>query len=163
MYRSLIVKTGINNRRITLIILLLIVVTSCQAALPPPPITVSVADEFILHPIQSTVILGTDITLKLIAVSSDERCPLKIECAVSGPVTLTISIQKGNNEATEFVLQTFTDNNGRAPAISFEGIQDRVENEGYMIQVKSVLPYPLNRSDEIKDSEYQVSFIVMPK
>ena len=141
------------------IIFLLFLLTSCQAAPPTPPITASVSNEFILRPGQSAAILGTDLTLKLTAVSSDERCPLEIECAMSGPVSLTISIQKGDNEATEFVLQTFTDNDGRTLEMSFEGIKDRVEYDGYVFQVKAVLPFPLKRSDEIKSSEYQVSFI----
>ncbi len=156
-------ETGINNRLIAPIILLLIALTSCQAAPPTPPITASVSDEFILRPGQSAAILGTDLTLKLIAISSDERCPLEIECAMSGPVSLSISIQNAENTPAEFTLQTFTGSDGHAPDMSFEGIQDRVEFEGYIIQVKAVLPYPLKRSGEIKDSEYQVSFIVTPK
>jgi hypothetical protein len=156
-------ETGINNRLIIPIILLLIALTSCQSAPPAPPITASVSDEFILRPSQSAAILSADLTLKLIAVSSDERCPLEIECAMSGPVTLTISIQKGDNEPTEFTLQTFTDNDGRAPEISFEGIKNNVEYESYIIHVKSVLPYPLKHTGEIKDSEYQVSFVVTSK
>lgn len=154
---------SLNIRFAIPIILLAIALTSCQTAPPPPPITAPVNDEFILRSSQSASISGTDLTLKLIAVSSDERCPLDIECAMSGPVSLSISIQNETNAAVEFTLQTFTDNDGRAPDMSFEGIQDRVEFEGYIIQVKAVSPYPIKRSGEIKDSEYQVSFIVMPK
>ncbi len=152
-----------NIRFAISIILLATALTSCQTAPPPPPITAPVNDEFILRSSQSAAISGTDLTLKLIAVSSDERCPLDIECAMSGPVSLSISIQNETNAAVEFTLQTFTDNDGRAPDMSFEGIQDRVEFEGYIIQVKAVSPYPIKRSGEIKDSEYLVSFIVMPK
>lgn len=154
---------SLNIRFAIPIILLAIALTSCQTAPPPPPITAPVNDEFILRSNQSAAISGTGLTLKLIAVSSDERCPLDIECAMSGPVSLSISIQNETNAAVEFTLQTFTDNDGRAPDMSFEGIQDRVEFEGYIIQVKAVSPYPIKRSGEIKDSEYQVSFIVMPK
>ena len=154
---------SLNIRFAIPIILLAIALTSCQTAPPPPPITAPVNDEFILRSSQSAAISGTDLTLKLIAVSSDERCPLDIECAMSGPVSLSISIQNETNAAVEFTLQTFTDNDGRAPDMSFEGIQDRVEFEGYIIQVKAVSPYPIKRSGEIKDSEYLVSFIVMPK
>jgi hypothetical protein len=156
-------KTGINNRFILPIIFLLIALTSCQATPPTPPITASVSDEFILRPGQSAAILGTDLTLKLIAISSDERCPLEIECAMSGPVTLSISIQHAENTPAAFALQTFTGSDGRAPEMSFEGIQDRMKFEGYNFQVKAVLPYPLNRFGEIKDSEYQVSFVVTLK
>lgn len=154
---------SLNIRFAIPIILLAIALTSCQTAPPPPPITAPVNDEFILRSSQSAAISGADLTLKLIAVSSDERCPLDIECAMSGPVSLSISIQNETNAAVEFTLQTFTDNDGRAPDMSFEGIQDRVEFEGYIIQVKAVSPYPIKRSGEIKNSEYLVSFIVMQK
>ena len=156
-------KIFLNGRFIFLLILLLIALTSCQAAPPPPPITASVSDEFILRPSQSAAILGTDLTLKLIAITSDERCPLEIECAMSGPVSLSISIQSTENAPAEFALQTFTGNDGRTPDMSFEGIQDRVEFDGYLIQIKAVQPYPTKSTAEIKNSEYQVSFIVMPK
>ncbi len=155
-------KIFLNGRFIFLLILLLIALTSCQAAPPPPPITASVSDEFVLRPGQSAAILGTDLTLKLIAITSDERCPLEIECAMSGPVSLSISIQSTENAPAEFALQTFTGNDGRTPDMSFEGIQDRVEFEGYIIQVKAVLPYPIKRSSEINDSDYQISFVVTP-
>lgn len=152
-----------NNRLIAPMILLLILLTSCQAALPPPPIPASVNDEFILTPGQSAEITNTGLTLHLIAVSGDERCPIELECAMSGPVTLSISIQKGEDNPAEFILQTFSDSNGRAPEGPFEGIQDRMNYEGYVFQVKAVLPYPLKSMGEVKDSEYQVSFVVSPK
>lgn len=152
-----------NNRLITPLILLILLLASCQLTPPPPPITASVSGEFILTPGQSTAITGTDLTLKLIAIPGDERCPIEIECAASGPVTLSISIQKGENKPVEFTLQAFIDNNGRAPEGPFEGIQDRMEYEGYLIRVKGVLPYPVKSMGEVKDSEYQVSFEVTSK
>ncbi len=79
------------------------------------------------------------------------------------PRLIIISIQNAENTPAEFALQTFTDNNGRTPEMSLEGIQDHMEFERYNFQVKAVLPYPLKRFGEIKDSEYQVSLIVTPK
>ncbi|MBE0670282.1 MAG: hypothetical protein IH588_06825 [Anaerolineales bacterium] len=149
-----------NNRLFILLILPAIILTSCQAPLPPPPITAAVNEDFILRPGQSAAIDSTDLTIQLIAISGDERCPLKIECAMSGPVTLTIFIQKGDDEPAKFNLQTFTDNTGRAPEMSFEGIQDRVEYEGYVFRIKSVMPYPVDSMREIRDSDYRVSFVV---
>lgn len=152
-----------NERLIAPLILLIVLITSCRSSPPPPPIPASVNDEFILAPGQSAAITGTDLTLKLIAVSGDERCPLEIECTESGPVTLSIAIQKAANGPAEFTLQTFTDNNGRAPKGPFEGIQDLMEFEGHIIRVMAVLPYPVNSMGAIKDSEYQVSFVVTSK
>lgn len=152
-----------NKRLIPSIILFFLILTSCQAATPPPPITASVGDEFILASGQPAAIINTDLTLRLIGISNDGRCPSEIECAISGPVSLTISIQKGDHEPTEFALQTFTDDDGRAPEGPFEGIQDRVEYEGYIFRIKAVSPYPVNLNDTIKDSEYRVSFTVVSK
>ena len=139
---------------------LTLLLASCQPATPPPPLTVSVDEEFVLAPGQSAILADAGLTLTLIAVSSDERCPSEIECFASGPVTLTVSAQKGSGEAVEFILQTFTSNNGLAPTMEFEGIQDRVMFEGHQIKITSVLPYPAKSMSEIKASEYRVSFLI---
>jgi hypothetical protein len=49
---------------------------------------------------------------------------------MSGPVSLSIAVQKEAAAPVEFAMQTFTSNNGRAPDGPFEGIEDRVEYEG---------------------------------
>ena len=139
---------------------LTLLLASCRPATPPPPLTVSVGTEFTLAPGQSAILADAGLTLTFIAVSSDERCPSEIECFASGPVTLTVSAQKGSGEAVEFILQTFTSNNGLAPTMEFEGIQDRVMFEGHQIKITSVLPYPAKSMSEIKASEYRVSFLI---
>jgi len=139
---------------------LTLLLASCQPATPPPPLTISAGTEFTLTPGQSAILADADLTLTLIVVSNDARCPSKIECAASGPVTLTVSMQKGSGEAVEFTLQTFTSNNGLAPTMEFEGIQDRVIFEGYQVKITSVLPYPAKSMSEIKASDYRVSFLI---
>jgi hypothetical protein len=93
---------------------------------------------------------------------SDERCPSEIECAASGPVTVSLSVQQDGETPSMFSLQTFTDQDGRAPSGSFEGIEDRIEIGDYLIQVVGVLPYPQNLSG-IKPSDYQATFMVTEK
>jgi hypothetical protein len=132
-------------------------------ATPPPPLTVSVDEEFVLAPGQSATVVDTGLTLKLIAVSSDERCPSEIECFASGPVTLSVSAQKDSSEATDLVLQTFTSNDGLAPTMEFEGIQSQTLFEGYRIKVTSALPYPARSKTEIKASDYRVGFVITQK
>ena len=144
---------------ITLFLLVLPTLITCGSA-TPSPITGTLASEFTLAPDQTVTLENTDLSIRLIGVSDDQRCPSEIECTMSGPVSLTISVQKDSEAPVEFDLQTFTSNNGRAPEGSFEGIEDRIEYEGYVIQVKSVLPYPAKAFDEIKDSEYRVSFLI---
>lgn len=157
----MLITKSVKKRFIPRVIFLFLWLTSCQPAPLPPPVTASLNEEFILRPGQSAAISNTGVSVQLIAITGDERCPLNMECAMSGPVTLTISVQK--EKTTEFTLQTFTDNNGRAPEITFKGIQDRIELETYIIQVKSVSPYPLDLSAKIKDSEYQASFVMTSK
>jgi hypothetical protein len=141
------------------LLLLVMLLTACQIA-TPSPITATTDAEFTLAPDQTVTIESTGISLRLIVVSGDERCPSEIECAMSGPVSVMISVQKKDESPVEFALQTFTSNDGRAPDGSFEGIENRIEYEGFIIQVKRVLPYPAKAFDEIKDSEYRVSFLV---
>ena len=142
--------------------LLVLLLTACQSA-TPAPIIAAIGTEFTLAPDQAVTIENTSLHLRLIGIAGDERCPSEIECAMSGPVSLTISFQKDAESPVEYSLQTFTSNDGRAPEGHFEGIEDNLEYEGFVIQVKSVLPYPAKSADEIKDSEYQVSFIVTEK
>ena len=142
--------------------LLVLLLTACQSA-TPSPITAAIGAEFTLAPGQAATIENTGLSIRLVGVTGDERCPSEIECAMSGPVSLTISVQKDAASPVEYALQTFTSNDGRSPRGHFEGIEDNIEHEGYIIQVKSVLPYPAKLADEIKESEYQVSFLVTEK
>ena len=140
--------------------ILIIVLTACQPATPLPPILIAETAEFTLAPDQTGTLVSAGLYVRLIGVASDERCPSEIECAVSGPVSISLAVKIGNGEESQINLQTFTDNNGRAPFMQFEGIEDRVVYEGYTFQVTSVLPYPVNLTNPIKDSEYRVTLIV---
>ena len=126
----------------------------------PPPITAVTGEEFTLAPGQLVMITDAGFTMTLVSVSGDERCPLEIECAESGPVTLTATIQSGSGAPAEMVFQTFTDNDGRVPEMEFQGMTDRVEFEGYLVRVESILPFPQMSVSEIGDTDYRVSFTV---
>ena len=104
----------------------------------------------------------TALTITFNSVLSDERCPSEIECAASGPVTVSLSVQQGNEPPANLILQIFTDVNGRAPGRQFEGIEDCVEVGAHLIRLVGVLPYPQNLS-RIKASDYQATFTVMEK
>lgn len=146
-------------KNVTSILLSILFLAACRTA-TPAPITSIVDAEFTLAPGQIATIENTNLVIHLIGITNDERCPSEIECAISGPVSLSIAVQRSIDTSVEFDLQTFTSNDGRAPDGAFEGIEDRIEYQGYLIQVKSVLPYPAKAFDEIKDSEYRVIFIV---
>jgi hypothetical protein len=141
-------------------ILLVLLLTACQTATPLPPVTGTEGGEFSLAADQTATITNTDLTIRLIGVAGDERCPSEIECAMSGPVSLSLSVQQGQADPAAINLQTFTDNTGRTPDMQFEGIKDREVVGGYLIRVRSVTPYPSSPSKKIKASEYRVVLIV---
>ncbi|MCC6499119.1 MAG: hypothetical protein IT313_02510 [Anaerolineales bacterium] len=149
-------------QRVAILAILLTALFACQNSTPTPlaPITTATETEFTLGPGQSAAIVDAVFTIRLIGVTSDGRCPIEIECVESGPVTLTITLQKAPGEPMEYTLQALTNYDGRSADGPFEGIQDRIEYEGYVIRVKSVLPYPLKSMSEVEDWEYRVSFIV---
>ena len=139
-------------------LLLAVLLVACQPATPLPPITAVLGEEFALTPGQTVTFSDAGLAITFVSVSSDQRCPLEIECAASGPVSVTVAVRSGSDTPNEIIFQTFTDNNGRVPELEFEGMQDRAEFEGYLIRVESVLPFPQKSVSEIKDEYYLVSF-----
>jgi hypothetical protein len=147
---------------VTLFIFVLLLLVACQPT-TPSPIKAVLDTEFTLAANQTADVEGAGLSIRLMGISGDNRCPSEVECVESGFVSLVITAQKHARDPVELILETFTGNNGLAPEGPFEEIQDRVEYEGYVIQVKSILPYPVKAFDEIEDSEYRVSFLVMEK
>jgi hypothetical protein len=136
---------------------------ACQTATPETSVTAAVNEEFSLAPGQSAAVKGTDLILTFDSVLSDERCPSVVECAASGPVTVSLSVRQGNGTPIDFTLQTFTDQNGRSPNVQFEGVTNRAEVGDYLIRVARVTPYPKDLSPEIGPSEYRVTLLVSRK
>ena len=137
---------------------------ACQttpAPSQPPVANLTVHAELPLAPGQSAAVTNTDLTITFHSIVSDERCPSESECLTSGPVTVSLSIQQGDNPATGFTLQTFTDENGRSPNVQFEGITNRAEVGEYLVQIASVTPYPEERSTPIEPAEYRLTLWVL--
>ena len=139
-----------------------ILLVACQAT-PISPLIADEGVELVLAPGGSATIKDTGLTINLISVLSDDRCPSDVECTESGPVQLSLAAQKENGISTELMMQTFTENDGRSPAMEFEGITDRIVYEGYLIRIVGVLPYPENLSTSIRQNDYRVSFLVTEK
>ena len=146
------------------ILLVTLLLTACQSErTPSAPAPVPLDAHIILAPGQSTAETGTDLTITFHSVVSDERCPSQVECAASGPVTVSLSVQQGNGSPNDFTLQTFTDQNGRAPNVQFEGVTNRAEVGEYLIQIAGVTPYPADPSTKIDPSQYRVGLAVLKK
>ena len=147
-------------KKTVLVVIILVFLLGCGVSAPLPTVTASLGAEFTLAPGQSARVGGTDIEITLVGVPGDGRCPLLIECAMSGPVTVTIAIKAGANVSGEFQLTNFTDSDGRVPSMDFEGMSPRVELNGYSIRMISILPFPQQSVSEIADDEYRVTFTV---
>jgi hypothetical protein len=147
-------------RRLAIFLAFTFLLTACLPATPPPTVDAALDTEFTLASDQTASITDTGLSIRLIGVAGDGRCPSELECAMSGPVSLSLSVQMDGGDPVNMDLQTFTDNNGRAPGMEFEGIKDRMAYEGYLIRVVGVLPYPVHSSGEVKDSEYRVTLVV---
>jgi hypothetical protein len=140
---------------------LICILAACRTATTQAPPGPAVPDmEISLAPGQSTTVTGTDLTIIFHAVESDERCPREIECVASGPVTVSLSVQQGDDAPNDFILQTFTDVNGRSPNVQFEGITNRAQVGGYVIQLAAITPYPVDSTTEIEPSAYRLGLMI---
>lgn len=149
------------ERTLAYLALVCVLATSCQTA--NPTIETPLNAEFTLARDQSARIKATNLTVTFSSVLSDDRCPIEVECAASGPVTVTLSIQReGEDLPANVTLETFTNQEGRAPAEDIEGVEAFADIGEYVIRVVGVLPYPRNLSG-IKASDYQATFVVIPK
>jgi len=138
--------------------------TACQpgpAPSSPGPATLNI--EITLAPDQSAAVTGTDLIITFHSVVSDDRCPSDVECAASGPVTVSLSVQQGNGAPNEFTLQTFTDLDGRSPNVQFEGVTNRAEVGDYVIQIAGVTPYPTSSTTPIEASAYRLALLISNK
>jgi len=149
-----------NIRQSGIILALSIILSACRPATPRPPFNIIAGENFTLASEETAIITDAGFAVTLLSVGGDARCPANIECAASGPVSVSISIQKGPGLPVEFNMQTFTSDDGQATDFTFEGIQSEVEFEEYTIRIKSVLPYPQELEEKIKPGDYRVTFLV---
>jgi len=159
-------KNVISKQHVFLVFLAILLI-ACRAITPlypkPEDLTVTTDSEFTLAPGQKAILTDTGFSVQLIGVGSDQRCPSKIECAASGPVSVSLFVQAADGTPIKMDLQTFTGNDGRAPEMQFEGIKSQADYDGYVIQIKGVLPYPAESFNEIKDSDYRVTLLITPE
>ncbi len=136
------------------------VLSACQMATPLSSLAATLDNEFTLGPEQSAAVTDTDLTITFHSVVGDERCPREVECAASGPVTVSLSVWQGNGAPADFTLQTFTDQDGRSPNVQFEGVTNRAQVGDYLIQIVRVTPYPQNPTTKVQPSDYRLALLV---
>ena len=146
------------------LLFLICMLAACQpTATSSSPGPALLNTESTLAPDQSAALTGTDLTITFHSVVSDDRCPSDVECAASGPVTVSLSVQQGNEAPSDFILQTFTDLDGRSPNVQFEGVTNRAEVGDYVIQIAGVTPYPTSSTIPIEASAYRLALLVSNK
>ena len=143
----------------TVSILLILLLSACKAG-TPETVAAKTASEFSLSEGQTAEVSDAGISITFISLSGDSRCPLGKECAMSGPVTLSLAIRDQGGTQTTEVLQTFTDILGLAPDMEFEGIKDRTTVDRYLVKIISVLPYPESNTFSIGEPDYQITLKV---
>lgn len=150
----------IKTKRIVSSLFFITTIAACQSATALPSVTADIDHEFTLASGQSATITSTDLTITFNSVLSDDRCPSEVECAANGPVTVSLSVQQGNSSPTDFILQTFTDQNGSSPNVQFEGITSSAQVGDYLIRITSLTLYPKNLSPKIEPAEYRLGLVV---
>src|SRR5829696_2545549 len=108
-----------KTKNLFLFLLFGFILARCRTAAPLPLLTAGMDNEFTLALEQSAVVTGADLTITLNSVVSDDRCPSEVECVASGSVTVSLSVQPGDDPAADLTLQTFTDQEGYAPEREF--------------------------------------------
>ena len=148
-----------KTSRTVVFIFFAVLLAACQSG-TPEPLNAIVNTEFTLSEGKKVELRDAGIAITFISLSGDSRCPLGMECAMSGPVTVSLSIRdQSGTESTE-VLQTFTDIKGLAPEMEFEGIKDRITVGEYQIKIISVLPYPEKKTFSIGEPNYELGLKV---
>src|SRR5512134_1297502 len=113
---------GMMRRTFPSLGMLCLLVAACQTA--NPTIETPLNTEFTLARDQSARIKTTDLTVTFSSVLSDDRCPIEVECAASGPVTVSLAIHRaGEDLPVNVTMETFTDQEGRAPAEGLDGAE----------------------------------------
>lgn len=148
-----------RTSRAVVYIFFVVLLAACQMG-TPAPVTGSTNSEITLSEGQTAEVSDAGITITFVSLSGDSRCPLGKECAMSGPVTLSLAIRDQGGTQTTEVLQTFTDILGLAPDMEFEGIKDRMTVDGYLVKIISVLPYTESNTFSIGEPDYQITLKV---
>lgn len=80
------------------------ILAACQSGIALPQITAQTDTEFALFVGQSAALEESDLHLTLNSILDDNRCPIRVECVASGPVSISLSIQPGNGEPTRLAV-----------------------------------------------------------
>lgn len=108
-------------------------------------------EPFDLHLDESALVTSENITIKLLNVTNDSRCPSDVTCIWQGAVHAEVSVKKDGADYGVIGLDLGGDGNAEVQVF-----------DKYFIQLLKVEPYP-KTSHEIQPSEYVATLIVKKK
>jgi hypothetical protein len=98
---------------------------------------------------ESASIASEGLTIKLVDVPEDSRCPTDVQCIWAGRTKVALSATKGGVDLGAFNITTEPGAEGSAGAIA-----------GYLVRVSGVSPSPLS-TKQIQKSDYLITLIVV--
>ncbi len=105
---------------------------------------------FTLSPGQENTIEGTDMSLYLLDIIEDSRCPSDVVCVTAGTVMVSLNVKQKNVIINQYPL-----------TISLGGTQDI--NDEYILKFVNVTPDRGKQFEQIDKKQYQAVFAIEPK
>ena|SRR5215208_4796919 len=112
-------------------------------------ISAELEDPFQLAVNQTAVIVANNISMQLLDVPEDSRCPAFVECIWAGQVVVSLNVSKFSSVPLIFNLTL-----GPSPSNSSTRSVD-----SHVIKLLQVKPYPVG-DEEIAKDDYRVTFVI---
>jgi len=158
-YESLVTFEGkfvIKKLFLVSLVLLIVVSVGCNESDKSPILDdnddsslPALGSQFDLKVDQATKLKSEDISVKLLNVTNDSRCPSDVVCVWAGQVSVTLNITENGKNLGDVTLTLGVSN----PDLAVKNIGD------YSVKVIAVNPYPIS-THKIEPSEYIVTLVV---
>ncbi|MFH0737206.1 MAG: hypothetical protein V1827_00500 [Candidatus Micrarchaeota archaeon] len=132
--------------RVFVISVLMVLLFGC---FQPATKTAGINEEFTLKINETASIPSEGLSITLVDVPEDSRCPSSVQCVWAGRTTVEFQVKKGNADLGRFNATSEPGASGTAVAVS-----------GYLIRVIGVSPYP-GAPSSIQKSDYTVTMEVV--
>ena len=123
-----------------------------EASAKPPA---SVVGEVSLKPGERTTLAGEGLTIELVSVSNDSRCPIDAACIRQGNAEVTVKLTQGGRPASSLRLNT-----AAAPGRGKMEHPNEANYLNYTIRLTALQPEPKAGTD-IPQKAYVAKFIVL--
>jgi hypothetical protein len=121
----------------------LLLVTGCFLDSPTDPGPID--QQVTLAPGQSDSIAGTNLSLKFIGVTGDNRCPADVVCILGGSATVRVQVSTGSAASREVTFET-----GELKPVTYDS---------WTLELVQLQPYPFS-SRTIQPEDYRATLRV---